>query len=586
PVNVTRIFPDGTKKALHSSYDPVKEASRFIDSCGTDDSLNFIVGGFGLGYHLIELVQRVPRQSRIVIFENDPEMLVIALMHNDLGKVLEHPGISIHVGIAPNDLPQVLSRDKTSFTINGFVPITFSPLIVTEFDYYQALHAKLDQLIQETWIDLKTHAAFSKLFYKNLTHNFSHLVRSPGVQNLQNQLSGFPAIIVSAGPSLDKNISLLKDVAERSVLIAVATALKPLLEANVEPDFVVAIDPDDTTINAFDLNSAPEKTWLLYDPCIPSTIPKIFNNKNIVVESNFFLAQWIANFSPVRGTLGKTFSVAHTAFLFAKHLGCSPIILVGQDLAFTHHRMHCTASFFYQKNLDSITSDMTLVSQEKKNYQKYLKALKPATDLHGEVVTTTLSMDTYKNVFAEEIQKGISVINATEGGIPIPGATNLCLREASYIHCNQYIKQKENLIRRKLKVPHSSGKLYPALEETNLRFKKLNHSVSDLKNRYPGNELKNDSEKIIFVEEMERLYSSLLKEPDIMKMLQEFSFLEFMEWNQKNHKIILKMARNGEKAVLEDKFQRDQKLLTTLLNSTEYIEKAFCKMVETISPQG
>lgn len=586
PVSVSRLFPDGSKKSLHSSYDPVKEAARFIESCGTDATLNFMVGGIGLGYHLFELIRRVPTQSRIIVIEQDPELFILALIHNDFTDVLQHPGITFHVGITPNELSQVLERDKTNFTINGFIPITFNPLILVERDYYETLNTALDNIIQETWIDLKTHAAFSKTFYKNLTHNFIHLLRSPGIQSLTNRGSGRSAVIVSAGPSLDKNIHLLKDVKDRSILIAVATALKPLLDSKVEPDFVVAIDPDETTINAFDLKQTPDKTWLLYDPCIPPPIPEIFKNKNIVVDSSFFLAQWIAKFDPVRKPLGKRFSVAHTAFLFAKHLGCSPIILVGQDLAFTERRMHCKESFYYQNNVDSITSHFPLVSQERNNYKKYLNALKPAKDVHGNVVTTTLSMDTYKNVFAEEINTGISVLNATEGGIPIPGIVNVCLREASYLNCNRAMDQKETKLLEKLKTPQVSAQLPSALEQMNSRFQTLNKIVLDLKKRYPDSRFQNESEMLTFVREMETLYKNLLQEKDSMNMLQEFSFSEFLEWNQENHQIILKTARNGEQAVLEDKFKRDQKLLATLVNAAEFIQYSLGKMLEAVSSPG
>ena len=84
--------------------------------------------------------------------------------------------------------------------------------------------------------------------------NVPAILNSPGILGLKSQMADIPAAVVSAGPSLDKNIQLLKRGAEKFLIIAVSTALKPLLKTGVFPDFIVAIDPDETSVKGFDFN--------------------------------------------------------------------------------------------------------------------------------------------------------------------------------------------------------------------------------------------------------------------------------------------------------------------------------------------
>ena len=52
------IYPDGTKRTIHSKYDPLKEATQFIESCFATKNSNYILCGLGLGYHLNELINK------------------------------------------------------------------------------------------------------------------------------------------------------------------------------------------------------------------------------------------------------------------------------------------------------------------------------------------------------------------------------------------------------------------------------------------------------------------------------------------------------------------------------------------------
>ncbi|MFQ5672988.1 MAG: motility associated factor glycosyltransferase family protein [Nitrospinales bacterium] len=572
---LVRAIPQGVRKTLHSSYDPVREAARFLDSCPLDTSLNFIVGGVGLGYHLLELVKRVPRQARIVILEKDAGILRLAFEQIDCAEVLNHPGVSIHVAIDAAGLKQALAEDKTSFAINGCVPVAFKPLVDIDRPYYESLNEAFQTLLREARVELKTQTAFAKIFFRNVLENVHSLLASPGVHSVKNALPGVPAVVVASGPCLDKNMSLLKHVMDRVLVISAATALKPLLHCGIAPDFVVAVDPDDTTIKAFDLDAPPEKTWLLFDPCIPAAVIESFGTRRLAFDSAVYPAQWVARHNGEKGALGKTLSVAHTGFLFARHLGCGPIILVGQDLAFAHNRMYCSDSFFAEELRDQISNKRYMNDLEKQSYAKYAESLVATRNIFGGATTTTVALDSYKNIFAEEIKAAGAVYNATEGGAAIPGAVNLCLREALFLYCGRDLQTRKKDFLKATQITGDADRLRSALEEKSAALKHLNRQLADLKIKYlPSSDMEETGRKG-FVAEMESFYQTFLRDEETARLLQDYAYADFVLWNRENQGLLIK--GDGDPENEKRRCERDCKFLEALLKATDSMGRAIDK---------
>ena len=130
------IYPDGKSRSLHSKYDPLQEAIRFIDSCLSNKNSNYILSGLGLGYHLHELVRKVSINARIVVIEKNLSLARLALTHNDFSSIIKHPGISFHIGVDLDKIEKILNDDLTNIAIHGYTPINFIPLIELERNYY------------------------------------------------------------------------------------------------------------------------------------------------------------------------------------------------------------------------------------------------------------------------------------------------------------------------------------------------------------------------------------------------------------------------------------------------------------------
>lgn len=579
PATLSQKISGDVSKSLHSSYDPVGEAVRYIESCEVQNGGHFIVLGLGLGYHILELVRQIPGACRILVFERDLEIVRLAMEQVDLRILLDHPGVTFHTEVVPGDCGQLLEDEKIELVLGGYTWIAVPSLINANKQYYDSLALELQRVFQETQVDLKTRSAFSKPFYKNIIENWPHILRTPGVNSLQNLFAKTPAVIISSGPSLDKNIALLKSTGGKVLKIAVDTALTPLLRNGVEPDFVVAIDPDPSTIKAFDMENPTPGLWLVFDPCVPKAIPDRFVNK-IMLDSDVYLSQWIAGHYEEKGSLGKSFSVAHTAYLFARHLGCNPIIFVGQDFSFNKTRLHCSGSRYAEAQVDRIGAIQTMNMIQSQNLSNYAGSLGITEDLFGKAAATTTALDTYKNCFAETIQPSHQVFNATEGGIPIPGVRNISLREALTLHCIASVASWRQELSGHLQPAARPQSIIAALREESAFLRKLKSQLEKLQdNRLPSEQLLQE-EREIFVVEMKKMYKLLTDRPDSLLLLQGYSYAEFLQWKLDNDTLLKKAAQPEDKELIQAKFDRDKNFLEVLIESTGFLSRAFDRMAD------
>ena len=196
---------------------------------------------------------------------------------------------------------------------------------------------------------------------------------------------------------------------------------------------MIAVDPNEDTLQSFNTERIPNNMRLIYDPCIPSSITSLFKGNSIAVDSKISLAKWFSDHNEEKGCLGNVFSVAHSAFYISRIMGCNPIILVGQDLSFDGHRMHCTGSFYNQVSQDKISAGRPLNVLEYNKYRKYSPSVTQALNIFDKKSHTTRAMEIYKFQFKNEMNGKPRILNATEGGVNIPGAENLTLKEAEEI---------------------------------------------------------------------------------------------------------------------------------------------------------
>lgn len=576
--SLIRIDSQGNKRQIHSNYDPRSEATRYLKAVKASESMNCIVLGFGLGYQAIELIRNASSLDKFYIFENDPELFALAIREIDLTEVLEHPGVQLFINVKPTMIGPLLDAEQVNFTLNQYCVVRQVAIIEGALEYYGVLLDEITKYFKESEINFKTQSTHSKIYNKNIFSNFDALLESPGIKSLKDSLCNVPAIICSAGPSLDKNIHLLKSARKRFFLIAVATALKPLRYHGIQPDAVISIDPDELTINSFELNEVAD-FWFVYNPAVPGILPKTFYKRRLIFDSEVYLAKWFKKYTEEKGSLGKISSVAHSAVMFSQYLGCSHIILVGQDLSFCKQRQHCLHSFYHEKNMDKVSRLNPLSYWDHKKFKNFIPNMIQSLDLFGKSIVSTIAMESYNHIFSKNFSNSDQLINATEGGMPIQGAQNLSLREALY-KCDVLLEDaKDRLVINDL----PSRNTYNTLKSSILIQIKLLEDISGkLKSLESKNYHSNSpsyEDKQLFIAEMKIVNGIFLKNKETALLLQGYDFAGFSNWYRSNSEILRKKELSGNADPLDEEFDRDLQFFEVLSKSVEYLKANFEKIL-------
>jgi hypothetical protein len=428
-----RVHRAGTPALpLHSRYDPIKEARQSIawsDLAGAD---HYVLLGFGLGYPLEALLeQNLDAEAAFFVVESDLQILLAAFAARDLRSLLSLPRLHFAWPVSGPALAEQWKSflDPVRARKNAFVP--HPPSIALAPDLFRSAAEIIQSETFQVFTDINTLVAQSRTFLENFQRNLPFSLPAPGVNVFAGQFRGIPGILVSAGPSLDKNIHELRHCSDRALILATDTTLKPLLAAGIEPHFVLTGDPN--YANYLHLKGVPvNRALLVAESTAHPACFEDFSGRTVVCSYENSSLRSIAGILNHKGVLRAWGSVATMALDFAFLLGCDPVIFVGQDLAHSSNRTYCSGLYFqddwfagnigpedWQKRWDEHRSQYRVIQM---------------TDIFGHPVETTDRLAAYWNWITKEIEahKGIRFVNATEGGILKDGVEVISLREALF----------------------------------------------------------------------------------------------------------------------------------------------------------
>lgn len=155
----------------------------------------------------------------------------------------------------------------------------------------------------------------------------SHLSQTVPFQNICNFCRGMPAICVSAGPSLDRRIDMLRGLQDRALIIAVDLVATRLQQAGINPDIIFSLDVSSVIaqrLRDFDSSRSLLVQGLFSSPHLDQLFPR-----RVFVDSAPLGERILGSEGKVRLTA----NVGVSSVMLAESLGCSSILLVGLDLA-------------------------------------------------------------------------------------------------------------------------------------------------------------------------------------------------------------------------------------------------------------
>ncbi|MDD5090239.1 MAG: DUF115 domain-containing protein [Candidatus Wallbacteria bacterium] len=474
-----KIVTEGRELFLHSRYDPVREIMSDIDSQGGFQSLNpdniLVILGCGLGYHLLELVRYASPEKKILVCEADPVVFRLALGLHDFSALLQNPHTEFFVGEPPDAVHDPISRLFRLYENYGIDFRSANAYINRHCtDYYKTLSEKLKGILSVGVSNFTTVHKHLSTWQKHIFQNLPYMAAGGGVAELAGRFTGKPVFLVSAGPSLDKNWHLLREVKGRHLIIAVDTAYRILLSKGIKPDIVMAVDGQkENFVHLKDIRE-PE-TCLVASPIVYPETVSTFAGPVFFFNFYFPLSLWIEDNLRPKGLLQQGGSVATLAFDLARFCGADPIVFVGQDLSFPEFRGHATGHSWEETAFRNITRFKSIATLEYEDIMFSGKTVLKTTDIHGEPVYTYRVMRDYANWFSYEFSRtNAQVINATEGGILSGSALQMKLSDTVDLCRDKAIPVREALF------DSISPAAAEQIQAMNLKLRNIGSNVKEL----------------------------------------------------------------------------------------------------------
>ncbi|MCW1572638.1 motility associated factor glycosyltransferase family protein [Campylobacter jejuni] len=370
--------------------------------------------GFGNGILFKALLQNKNHQH-IIVFEKDIEIIWVMFHVLDFSNELQNSRLMI----LENDKLQ--AQDYTELCSSKpffqFSRIYFLELMS---HYYERFHEDI------LGLNKKLAENFKNIILRNgndpldalqgieqFVYNLPQMITHPSYKELLSKRKGISdtAIIVSTGPSLTKQLPLLKKYANKATIFCADSSYPILAKHGIKPDYVCMLERTEITAEFFNHDFGEFDKDIIFI-CAGVVHPKAIEylkDRNLVITQKVLAFPYYINLKDFSyAAVG--FSVAHTLSYLATYLSHKNIIFIGQDLA-------------YAENGNSHPDDY----QNSANYesQMYEHILTTAYGGNGKVETHSIWL-LFKNWFENEMipntrKMGITTYNCTEGGARIEG---------------------------------------------------------------------------------------------------------------------------------------------------------------------
>ncbi len=427
--------------ALASRRRPLAEAETIAQAIDLESNGGIVVLGFALGYHARAIAERVGTSGVVIIYEPDLDLLRAVLERIDHSDWIRAGAICFLSDEHAAGEMSAATRGLEAPLAIGIQLVEHAPSRQRLGESASVFGATFAEVTSALRTQVVTTLMQSDVTLRNLMLNAEAYLRWPGIADLKDAAKGRAAVVVSAGPSLVRNLHLLADpaVRERVVVIAVQTVLRPMLARGIRPDFVTALDYHEISTRFYEgLTAADlEGITLVAEPKVNPAVLDAFPGRIRLVRDDA-LEQL---FGPTRTdddhlTPGAT--VAHLAYYLARHLGCDPAILIGQDLGFTDGQYYASGAAIHDIWAPELNPFRTLEMFEWERIARAKSRLIQRTDHLGRPIYTDQQMATYlsqfEREFAADTERGLTIIDATEGGVAKRAATPMPLARALAQH--------------------------------------------------------------------------------------------------------------------------------------------------------
>lgn len=349
-------------KYFHSAVDPVKEASR--QAAELKDSSTVVLLSPGLGFLARQL------SSQVLLIEKHQ---AIAALSPDLEFLIN-----------PTELK--IKEKIFGYSDLGKVSIIMGTMLEADQDYYIMIREAVVHAVEKRAEEIITHRAFGEIWKANLESNAPRFSQAKWYTALREHFVRRRVIILSAGPTLEEDLLVLREMGAGSYIVfATDSALPMALCAGIVPNFCITVDPQPIKAPCLrNLGRIPLIASVLSPPGSLSSADSLyFFGQGHPLEERYGVPV-----SEVIRDVGG--SVATAAATIAVRLGAKDVVLVGQDLAYVEGRTHTRGT---------VRENASTLSRFRAFEAAGHVTSRSALSVTGGKVETTPALDSYRRYF-------------------------------------------------------------------------------------------------------------------------------------------------------------------------------------------
>ncbi|MGL4452590.1 MAG: motility associated factor glycosyltransferase family protein [Sarcina sp.] len=402
---ILKVNKNGKDVYIGSKYNQKREIDKFINSFSefTENDIYIVIGASMLE-HIEELLRINKKLKKVLIIEIEEELRVI-----NEKKISDQ---RIEIVSTYDEVKTFILKNIDDMNIN-YVKIGY----YTNYDKVYSMELKeilsfIKDISYTMLCNKNTNIYFGQTWFESLVANLRYMKDSTPINDLKDKFKDIPAIIVSAGPSLSKNIKELKNQS-KGIVLSGGRTLNTLLNNDINIDYLGVVDPGMYSYELVKDNIEKVNVPLLYyNGSNVEVVSKHKNQKIFCTDNQFVKEVFDEDIHDITGGG----SVAHFLTEFAVYTGCNPIIFMGQDLAYTGEKLH-------DKN--------ALTGENDKNIAWNQATDMYVEDINGEKVRTSVVLNDFRLHLERIIERNPdrNFINATEGGANIKGTKIRVLSE-------------------------------------------------------------------------------------------------------------------------------------------------------------
>ncbi|EAK0472477.1 motility associated factor glycosyltransferase family protein [Campylobacter upsaliensis] len=379
---------------------------------------------------MIENLLQNPYHCHLVIYERDLALLYVVLSNIDLSTALAQKRLLIF-----NEVSQM----EYIFETQPFLAYSRTYFLELMSDFYAreerevlALNSFLMEGFKKSILKQGNDPKDALQGIRQYVYNLASMIKNPSLKELlEKRKAKFKScVIVSTGPSLSKQLPLLKEVQEKVVIFAADSAYPILMQNDIVPDYVCMVERTDFTAEFFkhDFGNKDDKTTFLLASLVhPNAIEYLEKRGRnyILIPKHLNFAQYVD--LKAFSLLSSAVSVAHMAFAIALELEFKELVFIGQDLAYNEQGNSHPKDYQHSANFES---------------EAYEKIKVVAYGGEGFVESHEIWIF-FRQILEDLIKYVVSakIYNATQGGARIEGMIEKPFSEC----CKDFSENKQNL---------------------------------------------------------------------------------------------------------------------------------------------